>query len=694
MVLWNNRLEGGRMKEFRKAPIALKKPVILEKFGVERIDNYFWIKDRDNQEVVDYLKAENDYTNEVMASTKELQNDIYEEIKGRMKEEDESYPYFDNGYYYYTRTIKGKEYPEYLRKKDSLNADEEMIFDINTMAEGHKAFIFEDYDISFNNNLAAYSYNTTGSFAEYQLKIRDLKTNKDLDFVIDGVASFVFANDNKTIFYAKIDETLRPYRVYRYNIETKEETLVYEETDARFVVYLSIDKLRNYIYLSSISSTTREEQFLSADRPYDEFTVFMERKSRVEYSVYTHSDGFFIKYKDDDNLNSKVYKASFENYSDKNLWEEVIEHNKDISIEDLLVFEDFITTITRENGLKDINIISLKDNGSYSIKFPESSYDVEFSVNREFKTSKVRYSYDSLKRPTTFYDYDVLTKESVTLKVQEIPSGFNSDDYEVERVMVKATDGEEIPLSILYKKGLKKDGSNRALLYSYGSYGANSEAYFRASVFSLVDRGFVYAVAQIRGGSEMGKEWYEDGKMLKKINTFTDFINCSEYLIDKKYTSNDKLSIMGGSAGGLLMGAVINMRPDLYQSVLSLVPFVDVVTTMLDDSLPLTTGEYEEWGNPNEEEYFKYMLSYSPYDNIERKDYPNILVTGGLNDSQVLYHEPTKYVAKLRDYKTNDNILLLHMNMDSGHGGGTGRYERMKDLAFYYAFLLHTMKDK
>ncbi len=680
-----------KQSDFRRAPVALKKPVILEKFGVERTDNYFWIKEKENKEVINYLHAENEYTDEVMASTKELQSTIFEEIKGRIKEEDESYPYPSNGYYYYTRTIKGKEYPEYLRKKGSLDAEEEMIFDVNDMAKGHKAFIFEDYDISFNNKLAAYAYNTTGSFAEYQLKIRDLERNEDLDIMIDGVASFVFSNDNNILFYTKIDSTLRPFAVYRYDIEKREETVVYEETDGRFIVFVSIDKLRKYIYISSSSSTTTEERFVSADHPLDEFKVFMERKQRVEYNVHTHSEGFFIKYKDDDNINSKVYKTSFDKYQDKNLWTEVIAHHKDISMESLLVFEDFITTVTRENGLKKINILQLENNETSSITFPEASYDVEFGVNKEFKTRTVRYFYDSLKRPTTLYNYDVLTKESKILKVQEIPSGFNSDDYEVERVMVKATDGKEIPLSILYKKGLERNGENKTLLYSYGSYGANSEAYFRASVFSLVDRGFVYAVAQIRGGSEMGKEWYEDGKMLHKKNTFTDFIRCSEYLIDKGYTSNKKLSIMGGSAGGLLMGAVINMRPDLYQSVLSLVPFVDVVTTMLDESLPLTIGEYEEWGNPNEEEYFNYMLSYSPYDNIEEKDYPNILVTGGLNDSQVLYHEPTKYVAKLRGYKTDDNLLLLHMNMDSGHGGGTGRYERLKDTAFYYSFLLKTI---
>ncbi len=683
-----------KQSDFDKAPVASKKPVTLEKFGTKRIDDYFWLNQKDNPEVIEYIKSENAYTDIVMESTKGIQEKIFEEIRGRIKEDDESYPYLDNGYYYYTRTLKGKEYPEYLRKKGSIDAEEEVVFDLNKMAEGSKAFVFFKYFISPNNKLAAYTYNTTGSYAEFELKIRDLLTGKDLDFSVSGAYSFAFANDSKTLFYSVIDESLRPSKIYRQGIDSDEAVLVYEETDEKFRVDLYADKLSKFIYIVSDSSTTSEERFVSADSPEDDFKVFMPRIHRTRYSLDLHRDSFFVKYQDDDNLNSKIYKVSFDTYEDKSTWKEIVKHNKDVNIESLEVFEDYLATITRKNGLKNINIISLKLGEDYkteSIQFPEEAYNIDFEENEEFGTSKLRYSYNSLKRPTTIYEYDMKTKEKKTLKVQEIPSGFDSDDYELERVMVNAKDGQKVPMALIYKKGLKKGVPNPTLLYAYGSYGYSTEIDFDSRVFSLVDRGYIYAIAQIRGGSEMGEFWYQNGKMLNKKNTLTDFIACSEYLIDKGYTSNKKLSIMGLSAGGILMGGVANMRPDLYQSIIALVPFVDVVTTMLDESLPLTTGEYEEWGNPNHEEEFKYMLSYSPYDNIESKDYPNILVTGGLNDSQVLYHEPTKYVAKLRSLKTDDNVLLLHMNMDSGHGGGTGRYESIKDTAFYYSFLFKTI---
>ncbi len=685
-----------KQSNYKQAPMAKKEEKILECCGVTRIDDYFWLKDKSNPEVIAYLEAENKYTDEVMASTKELQQSIYDEIVGRIKEDDESYPYADNGYFYFSRVEKGKQYTTYLRKKGSVDKAEEVIFDVNKMAEGESAFIFQGYSISPNNKLAAYLYNTTGSYAEFTLKIRDLESGKDLDFAVDGVASFTWANDSKTLFFSKIDHTLRPIEVYRQQITAENAELVYAEEDEKFGVYVggdNKDKNKKYIYIASVSSTTTEIRYLSADEPQADFTVFMPRKHKTEYEITSYDDSFIVKYKDEDNLNSKVYLAPMVTHSDRSTWQELVAHNDAIFIEDILVLSDYLITETRENGLQHINIIGLKDkNYQQTIKFPEVAYSAELSVNREFKTTKIRYTYSSLKRPATLYEYDIVSGETKTLKVQEIPSGFEPDDYVVERLMATANDGTKVPMNVLYKKDLVKDGSNPALLYAYGSYGINISSGFSHNIFSLVDRGYVYAMAEIRGSSQLGEQWYQDGKLLKKKNTFTDFIACAEHLIAENYTNSEKLAIMGGSAGGLLMGAVSNMRPDLFNCVLAIVPFVDVVTTMLDDSLPLTTGEYEEWGNPNEKEYFDYMLSYSPYDNIEAKNYPNILVTGGINDSQVLYHEPAKYTAKLRDLKTDDNILLLHMDMKSGHGGATGRYDRIKDVAFEYAFILKFTK--
>ncbi len=683
-----------RQSDYRNPPKADIKAKKLLNFNTERIDNYFWLNDKNNKEVIDYLKEENKYTEEIMADTKKLQEDIYSEILGRIKEDDESYPYLDNGYYYFSRTEKNKQYGVILRKKGSLEEREEVVFDINKLAENEKAFIFGGYEVSTDNKLTAYTYNTTGSYAEYTLKIKSLETGKNLDFEIEGVASFTFANDNRTLFYTKINSTLKSDSVYRIDIYTKDETLIYKEVGEEFSCYVSKDKQDKYIYISSFSSTTDEERFISADSPTDEFIIFQKRKHKTEYSIEPHVNSFIVKYKDEEHINGMLYKAPIETHSDKSTWELIIPHNNEVFLEGAVVLKDHIVTTTRYKGLKSINVLHINDGyRSEKIEFPESVYHVGISGGKQFDTVVFRYSYSSLKRPATLYEYNISTKESKTLKVQEIPSGFNTDDYKVERIMVTANDGAEVPMAVIYKTPFTFDGERPALLYGYGSYGSNTNPSFNSVIFSLVDRGYVFAMAQIRGGSEMGEKWYEEGKLLKKKNTFTDFISCAEHLIDKNFTSNKKLSIMGGSAGGLLTTAVTNMRPDLFHSVLSLVPFVDVVTSMLDDTLPLTTGEYEEWGNPNEKEYFDYMLSYSPYDNIKAQDYPHMLVTGGLNDSQVLFHEPSKYTAKIRALKTDDNVVLLKMNMDSGHGGSTGRYNRIKDLAFHYAFLLKTLED-
>lgn len=677
-----------KQSDFPAPPVAAVIPDTFMNFGQQRIDNYYWLKDKNNPKVIDYLHAENAYTDTVMEPTKELQRKIYDEILGRIKEDDESYPSFKDGYYYYSRTEKGKQYPTYCRRKGSMEAAEEVIFDVNRMAEGKPAFIFRGYSISPDNSKAAYFFNETGSYAEFTMKIKDLASGELVGFSVEGATSVAWANDNKTLFYSTIDNTLRSSRIHRQALDKPEGTLVYEEDDVKFTTYVYGSKTKQYIFITSSSSTTSEERYISADRPADSFKVFLPRVQDVEYSVYPHQEKFFVRYKDKENLNGMIYEMPLTGYEDSSSWKVFVPHDKKIRIEGIDVLKEYVSLELRKNGLTEIQVKPVSGGDVKTIAFPEPVYSAWLNGNPEYDAVTFRYTYTSLNRPSTLYEYNITSGETAKLKEQEIPSGFNPGDYEVERLWATAPDGVKVPMAIVYKKGLKKDGTNPALIYSYGSYGISSDVYFSASMFSLIDRGFVYAIAQIRGGSDLGEQWYEDGKLLHKKNTFTDFIACSEQLIRDGYTSADRLAAMGGSAGGLLMSAVANMRPDLYQTIVAQVPFVDVINTMLDESLPLTTGEYEEWGNPNEEEYYRYILSYSPYDNIRVQDYPNILVTGGINDSQVLFHEPAKYVAKLRSLKTDDNILLLHMNMDSGHGGATGRYEGIKDTAFEFAFIL------
>ena len=679
-----------KQSDFPAPPVAEVIPNTFSNFGQTRIDNYYWLKDKNNPKVIDYLKAENAYTDTVMASTKALQQTIYDEIIGRIKEDDESYPSFSDGYYYYSRTEKGKQYRTYCRRKGTMDAPEEIIFDLNEMAKGKPAYIFQGYSVSPDNSKAAYFYNETGSYAEFIMKVKDLASGKDVGFTVNGATSVAWANDNKTLFYGIVDNTLRSYRILRQVLDGSRADLVYEETDARFSTYVSGSKTKQYIFISSASSTTADERYIPADKPLEQFKVFLPRVQDVEYSVYPHKEKFFVRYKDKENLNGKIYETPLTSHEDRNTWKEFLAHDKNVRIEGIDILRDYVTIELRRNGLSEI--IAKPASGIGEIKtiaFPEPVYSAGLNGNPEYDATTFRYSYTSLNRPGTLYEYNIATGETIKLKEQEIPSGFNPDDYVVERLWATAPDGVKVPMAIVYKKGLKKDGTNPALIYSYGSYGSSSDVSFSASLYSLIDRGFVYALAQIRGGSDLGEQWYEDGKLLHKKNTFTDFIACSEMLVNEKYTSTNKLAAMGGSAGGLLMGAVTNMRPDLYQTIVAQVPFIDVINTMLDDTLPLTTGEYEEWGNPNEEEYYNYMLSYSPYDNIKAQNYPNMLITGGINDSQVLFHEPTKYVAKLRALKTDDNLVLLHMNMDSGHGGATGRYDGIKDTAFEFAFILN-----
>lgn len=681
-----------QQSDFPAPPVAAVKPSEFTEFGNKRTDNYFWLKDKTTLEVIEYLKAENAYFDTVMSSTRALQDTLYSEMRGRIKEDDEKVPQFNRGYFYYSRTEKGKQYPSYCRKKGNLSATEEITFNVNKMAEGKKAFIFSNFEISIDNKLAAYTSNETGSFADFTLRVRDLATGSDLPDKIEKVQSFAWANDNKTLFYSVGNEALRSWRIYRHIIgSTQSDELVFEESDEQFNVYVQKSKTDDFIFISSSSFTSSEYQYLPASQAAGKFKVFIPRTKDVTYNVYPHKEKFFIQYKDRDNLNCKVYEAPLNSFADRSTWKEVIPHKSDVKIDYLDVFDKYLVAQTRKNGLNEILVITLADGKSRTINFPEPVYTASLAGTPNYNATALRYSYTSLNRPNTVYDYIFASGESKKLKEQEIPSGFNPDDYTVERVWAVASDNTKVPISVVYKKSLKKDGSNPALLYSYGSYGYSSDAYFNSSFFSLIDRGFVFAVAQIRGGSDMGEQWYEDGKLLKKKNTFTDFIACAEKLQQDKYTSASKLAIMGGSAGGLLMGAVVNMRPDLFNTVIAQVPFVDVINTMLDESLPLTTQEYEEWGNPNEEEAYKYILSYSPYDNVKAQNYPNILCTAGLNDSQVSYHEPAKFVAKLRALKTDNNILLLHTNMESGHGGATGRFDRLKETAFQLAFILNRM---
>lgn len=677
--------------DFPKPPVAEVHPHTFENFGKQRIDNYFWLKDKNNPQVIDYLKAENEYTQSVMSSTCALQKKIYDEILGRIKEEDESYPTFKDGYYYYQRTEKGKQYPIFLRKKGALSAPEEIVMDVNVLAEGKEAFIFNGYTISPDNSKMAYFYNETGSYAEFTMKIKDLTTGDIVGFEVNGATSAAWANDNQTLFYGTIDATLRPYRIYRQRLDEKNGTLVYEEKDTKFSAYVVSEKTRQYLFISCSSSTTSEELILASDNLLGKFEPFLPRKKDVEYSVESHFDAFFVRYKDKKCLNGMIYQMPKTGYQDPKTWEVFVPHDENVRIDNIDILKDYVALELRRNGLNEIQLKSIRGGNADVISFPEKVYSAFLIGNPEYQATTVRYSYTSLNRPNTIYEYDICAHESKVLKVQEIPSGFDPEKYEVERLWATADDGVQVPFAIVYKKGLKKDGSHPALLYSYGSYGVTSDVYFGASMYSLIDRGFVYGIAQIRGGSDMGEAWYEDGKLLKKKNTFTDFIACSEKLIEEGYTSADRLVAMGGSAGGLLMGTVANLRPDLYHAIVAQVPFVDVINTMLDETLPLTTGEYEEWGNPNEKEYYEYMMSYSPYDNIQKQDYPNMLVTGGLNDSQVLFHEPAKYVAKLRSMKTDNRILLLHMNMESGHGGATGRYKSIEDKVFEYAFILNSV---
>ncbi len=677
--------------ELPKPPVANKIAKKLISHNDTRIDNYYWLNDRDNPKVIDYLNAENTYTKKIMQHTEDFQAKLFTEMKGRIKEDDTTVPYKYNGYWYMTRYEKGKDYPIYVRKKERLEAPDEILFDCNEMAKAHAYFKIGGISISPDNSMVAFSTDTV-SRRQYTIQIKNLRTNAVfLDKIENTTGSITWANDNKTLYYTKKDATtLRSHKIFKHilNTNVEEDTEVYHEEDETFSTFVYKTKSRKYIVIGSSSTLSTEYRILNADHPEGNFKVFQKRTKNLEYSIAHFDDSFYIITNADKATNFKISKTSELN-TEKKYWRDLIPHRDNVLIEDIEIFKAYLVVNERENGLNNIRIISWNGKEDYYLPFDNETYTTYIGTNLDFNSTTLRYGYNALTTPSSVIDYDLKTKTSVVKKEQEILGGkFQKENYESKRIWATAKDGVKVPISLVYKKGIKLDGTNPLLQYAYGSYGSTIDPSFSSIRLSLLDRGFIYAIAHIRGGEYLGRHWYETGKLLAKKNTFTDFIDCSKFLISQGYTSNEHLYAYGGSAGGLLMGAIINMNPELYNGILAAVPFVDVVTTMLDETIPLTTGEYDEWGNPNDKTYYDYMKSYSPYDNVEVKAYPSMLVTTGLHDSQVQYWEPAKWVAKLRALKTDNNTLLLHTDMDSGHGGASGRFESLKDVALEYAFLL------
>lgn len=672
-------------------PTAQKIEKHLEIHGDVRIDNYYWLNDRENPEVIDYLERENDYYHKMTAHTKDFQTSLFEEMKARIKEDDESVPYFYNGYYYITRYETGKDYPIFTRKKGSLEAEEEIMFDGNKMAEGHAYFHLAGINVSPDNKLAAFGIDTV-SRRNYTIQIKNLETGEIYPQKIEmTTGGSTWANDNKTLFYTRKDpQTLRSDKIYRHKFgsASDEDTMIFHEKDDTYRTFIYKTKSDRYLVIGSASTLTSEFRTLNADTPEGGFKVFSPRERGVEYSIAHFDNHFYVLTNKDGASNFKLMKTPVNSTTSDN-WQEVIGHREDVLIEDFEIFKDYLVVSERNNGLNKIYISRWDGTDSYYLPFDNETYTAYTMQNREFDTDILRYGYNGLTQPAATIDFNMKTKEQTILKEVEVLGGkFDKNNYESRRLWATAADGTKIPISMVYRKGIELNGTNPLLQYGYGSYGATIDPYFSSTRLSLLDRGFIFAIAHIRGGEYMGRQWYEDGKLLTKKNTFTDFIDVSKFLIAEGYTSPEHLYAMGGSAGGLLMGAVMNMAPELYNGIVAAVPFVDVVTTMLDDSIPLTTGEYDEWGNPNDEAYYHYIKSYSPYDNVEAKAYPNTFVTTGLHDSQVQYWEPAKWVAKLRELKTDDNLLFFHTNMDAGHGGSSGRFEALKEVAMEYAFLL------
>ena len=667
-----------------KPPVAKVVAKDVTVHGDQRVDNYFWLRDKQNPEVAAYLEAENAYADSVMRGTEALQDSLYKELVGHIKETDVQVPYREGDYFYYSRTEAGKQYPILCRKHLSLDAPEQVYLDVNQLAEGEKFMSLGATRPSDDGHLLAYSTDNTG-FRQYKLYIRDLRTGAVVEHVADKVGSVAWAADNKTLFYTVEDAAKRQYRLYRHTIGSKEDALIYEEKDERFNVGVQRTRSHAYLLLDIGSHTTSEVRFLDAATPAGDWRIIAPRRQDHEYEVDHHGSEFLIR-TNDRGRNFRLVSAPVSDPSEKN-WKELVPHRTDVMLSGIDVFKNFYVRLERENGLPELTITDFKTGRSHRIAFPEPVYTATMTANRVYDTRVYRYIYQSMITPSSVLDYDLATRTSKLLKQIEVPH-YDPAKYTSERLWATAKDGARIPIAIVYRKDFVRDGTRPMMLYAYGSYGMPMPDAFSSNILALLDRGFSYAVAHIRGGGEMGKPWHDAGRMKNKMNTFTDFIDSAEFLIAQKYTSPDKLVIQGGSAGGLLMGAVTNMRPDLFRIVISKVPFVDVLNTMLDASLPLTVGEYEELGNPNKKDEYEYMRRYSPYDNLAKMSYPIILVKTSFNDSQVMYWEPAKYVAKLRTLKTDSNPLVLKTNMAAGHGGSSGRYDYLKEIAFDYAFVL------
>jgi oligopeptidase B len=686
-----------KMSDKLQPPVAKIVPKTLEKHGDKRIDNYYWLNERENPDVIDYLNKENEYYQKSTAHTKQFQADLFLEMKSRIKEDDSSVPYFYNGYYYITRYETGKDYPIYARKKGSLEAKEEILFDCNEMAKGQSYFNLGGLNISEDNKWAAFGVDLV-SRRQYTIQIKNLETGEILPVKLENATGgSTWASDNKTLFYTRKDEkTLRSDKIYKHTLGTEAtaDTMVYHEEDDTFSTFIYKEKSKKYLVIGSTSTLTSEYQILEAKNPNGQFRIFQKRTRGLEYSISHYGDSFYIVTNKDKATNFKLMKTPETATSAEN-WNDLIGHRKDVLLEGIEIFKEYLVVEERSNGLNKIQIRPWTGKGEYYLPFASETYTAYTTTNVDFDTEILRYGYQSLATPSSVIDFNMRTLEKKVLKEQAVLGGkFDKNNYVEERIWATATDGTKVPISMVYRKGIKKDGKNPLLLYAYGSYGATMDPYFSSTRLSILDRGFIYAIAHIRGGEDLGREWYENGKLLKKKNTFTDFIDCSKFVIAENYTSAAHLYAEGGSAGGLLMGAIVNMAPELYNGVIAQVPFVDVITTMLDDTIPLTTGEYDEWGNPNDKVYYDYMLSYSPYDQVKKQDYPNMYVSTGLHDSQVQYFEPAKWIAKLRVMKTNNKQLFLDTNMDAGHGGASGRFEALKELAKEFAFLLDLEKIK
>lgn len=681
------------------APDAKQVPYTHEYHGDEREDMYHWMRLRDKQknadapdqqtkDVVAYLEAENDYTEAVLKNTEELQQTIYDEIVGRIKQTDMSVPFKDNGYYYLSRFEEGKEYPIYSRKKDNLQADEEIMLDINVLAKPYEYYDIGSRSVSPNNKILAYAEDTL-SRRIYTIKFKNLETGEYLkDEIPYTTGGMVWANDDQTVFYLKKDDALRPYKVFKHKLGTdvSEDVEVYHEDDETFRAFVYKSKSKQHIIIGSYSTLSTEYRYLDANDSDGELKLFQKRERNLEYSIYSHNEFWYILHNKGAKNNMLSKTPDLEN-TKKSDWIPVIEHRDDVLLQSIEVFDQFLVLNERVKGITELRVIH-NNKDDYYVQFDDPAHVVFPTQNRIFETDVLRFRYSSMTTPMSTYDFHMISKTKELLKRQEVVGDFNPEDYTSERRMVPARDGVEVPISIVYKKTTSIDGTAPGLLYGYGSYGASMDPYFSSVRLSLLDRGFVYVIAHIRGGQEMGRQWYDDGKLLKKKNTFNDFVDCGKYLVESDLVADDKLFAMGGSAGGLLIGAVINQAPDLWRGVVAAVPFVDVVSTMLDESIPLTTGEFDEWGNPKVKEYYDYIKSYSPYDNVVAQDYPAMLVITGYHDSQVQYWEPAKWVAKLRDYKTDDHLLLLNTNMGAGHGGASGRFRRFKETALEYAFIV------